>query len=229
MASPTSRMPSAYRNLAKVVFLLPSSALTRFVADFSPMRSSWVKSCTVSLYRSAGLRTRSLSTSWSISLLPRPSISSARREAKCRSASLRCAGQNRPPVQRATASPSTRSTSESQIGHLRGRTTLRASGGRFSTMTLTISGMTSPARRITTVSPMCTSLRCTSSMLCSVALLTVTPPTNTGSSLATGVSAPVRPTWNSTPRTTVFSSCAGNLCAIAQRGARATKPRSRCC
>ncbi len=31
-------------------------------------------------------------------------------------------------------------------------------------------------------------------MLCSVALLTVTPPTNTGLSFAAGVSAPVRPT-----------------------------------
>ena len=162
-------------------------------------------------------------------LLPRPSISIARRPAKCRSASLRCAGQNRPPVQRATASPSSRSTSEPQTGHFAGSSTSRASFGRRSTMTLTTSGITSPARRITTVSPMRTSLRRTSSMLCSVALLTVTPPTNTGSRRATGVSAPVRPTWNSTSRTTVFSSCAGNLCAIAQRGARATKPSSRCC
>ena len=35
---------------------------------------------------------------------PSPSISSARRCAKCHSACLRCAGQNRPPVQRAIAS-----------------------------------------------------------------------------------------------------------------------------
>ena len=46
----------------------------------------------------------------------------------------------------------------------------------------------------TTVSPIMNPLRATSSMLCSVALLTVTPPTNTGSSFAAGVSAPVRPT-----------------------------------
>ena len=65
-------------------------------------------------------------------------------------------------------------------------------------------------------------------MLCKVALLTVTPPTNTGASRATGVIAPVRPTWNSTPSSVVISSCAGNLCATAQRGARDTKP-SRCC
>ena len=59
---------------------------------------------------------------------------------------------------------------------------------------LTTSGITSPARRMTTVSPTRTSLRVSSSMLCNVALLTVTPPTNTGSSRATGVNAPVRPT-----------------------------------
>ncbi|CSI91377.1 Uncharacterised protein [Vibrio cholerae] len=54
--------------------------------------------------------------------------------------------------------------------------------------------MTSPARRITTVSPTITPKRSISSALCNVALLTVTPPTNTGSNLATGVIAPVRPT-----------------------------------
>ena len=56
-------------------------------------------------------------------------------------------------------------------------------------------GMTSPARRTITVSPMRMSLRAISSSLCSVAFDTTTPPTVTGSSLAAGVSAPVRPTW----------------------------------
>ena len=55
--------------------------------------------------------------------------------------------------------------------------------------------MTSPARCTTTVSPTRTSLRAISSSLCSVAFETTTPPTVTGFSLATGVSAPVRPTW----------------------------------
>ncbi len=67
-----------------------------------------------------------------------------------------------------------------------------------------------------------------SSSLCSVALRTVVPPTNTGSSLATGVSLPVRPTCTSMSRTTVSCSCAGYLCATAQRGSRDLKP-SRCC
>ena len=50
---------------------------------------------------SAGVWTMPASTSWSTSLSPRPSMSSARRLAKCSSACLRCAGQTRPPVQRA--------------------------------------------------------------------------------------------------------------------------------
>ena len=50
-------------------------------------------------------------------------------------------------------------------------------------------------------------------------MLTNTPATWTGSRRATGVIAPVRPTWNSTSRTKVICSCAGNLKATAQRGA----------
>ena len=88
--------------------------------------------------------------------------------------------------------------------------------------------MTSPARRTITVSPTRTSLRRSSSSLCRVALVTVTPPTKTGCSRATGVSVPVRPTWTSMPSTSVISSCAGNLCATAQRGSRETKPSRRC-
>jgi hypothetical protein len=69
-----------------------------------------------------------------------------------------------------------------------------ASCTRLSASTATTSGITSPARRTITVSPTRTSLRRASSSLCSVALVTVTPPTNTGASRATGVSLPVRPT-----------------------------------
>ncbi len=79
-----------------------------------------------------------------------------------------------------------------------------------------------------TVSPTRTSLRRASISLCRVALVTVTPPTNTGASLATGVSLPVRPTCTSMACTVVSCSCAGYLCATAQRGSRETKPNSRC-
>ena len=92
---------------------------------------------------------------------------------------------------------------------------------RRSVTTLTTSGITSPARRMTTVSPIRTSLRSTSSMLCNVALLTVTPPTKTGSSLATGVSAPVLPTLNSTSRTIVVASCGRKL--VRDRPARCAR------
>src|SRR3569833_965613 len=144
----------------------------------------------------------------------------ARREAKCRMASLRCAGQTNSPVQRATASPSTRTTSDPHTGQCFGKRKLRVPGGRRSLTTPTTSGITSPARRMITVSPTRTSLRCTSSSLCSVALETVTPPTNTGCRRAVGVIAPVRPTCTSMAVTTVMASSAGNLCASAQRGAR---------
>src|SRR6185437_2201628 len=57
---------------------------------------------------------------------------------------------------------------------------------------------------------------------------TMTPPTPTGSSLPTGVNEPVRPTWISMSRSTVMARSAGNLCAIAQRGVRETKPSRSC-
>ncbi len=163
-----------------------------------------------------------------MSLAPRPSISIANLDAKCRSDSFRCAAHVRPPVHRATASPSTRNTAELHTGHFLGSFTVRVRAGRRSGTIPTTSGMTSPARRMTTVSPTRTSLRVSSSMLCRVALLTVTPPTNTGSNRATGVSAPVRPTWNSMSRTLVSSSCAGNLWATAHLGARDTVPSASC-
>ncbi len=122
------------------------------------------------------------------------------------------------------ASPSTRSTGDPQTGHFDGATIDLAPRGRFSRTTCTTSGITSPARRTITVSPRWMSLRAISSMLCSVALLTVAPPTSTGSRRATGVSAPVRPTWKSTDLSTVRASSAGNLCATAHRGAREAKP-----
>ncbi|MNT11470.1 hypothetical protein D3C72_1463520 [compost metagenome] len=140
---------------------------------------------------------------------------------------MRCAEQNRPPEQRAMASPSSRTTCEPHTGHA--SSILNGSGagsGRFSSTTLSTSGITSPARRTTTVSPTRTSLRRTSSSLCKVAFVTVTPPTETGARRATGVMAPVRPTWISMPSTCVSASSAGNLCASAKRGARETKPSS---
>ena len=89
----------------------------------------------------------SLSTSWSTSFSPRPSMSIAWRLAKCSSACLRCAGQTRPPVQRAIASSGSRTIAEPHSGHCVGMTNSRASAGRRSASTRTTSGITSPARR----------------------------------------------------------------------------------
>ena len=90
---------------------------------------------------------------------------------------------------RATASPSIWTISEPQTGQCSGISTIGASAGRFSGTTFTTCGITSPARRINTVSryerpgvgshPYCAGSR----------LDTVTPPTNTGFRRATGVIA----------------------------------------
>src|SRR5215470_8013875 len=80
--------------------------------------------------------------------------------------------------------------------------------------------MTSPARSMSTVSPTRTSLRATSSSLCRLTLLTVTPASSTGSRLAAGVRAPVLPTLMEMSTTRVVACRAANLKAMAQRGAR---------
>ena len=56
-------------------------------------------------------------------------------------------------------------------------------------------GMTSPALWTVIVSPTLISFLTISSSLWSVAFETTTPPTVTGSTFATGVIAPVLPTW----------------------------------
>ena len=143
-------------------------------------------------------------------------------------ACLRCAGQYKPPVQRATASSAGRSICEPHCGHALGMLKSLADIGLWASTTETTSGITSPARRTMTVSPMRISLRLSSSSLCSVALVTLTPPTNTAFRRATGVIAPVRPTCTVMSSTMVCASSAGYLCAIANLGARDTNPNSFC-
>ncbi len=156
-------------------------------------------------------------------------MSIARRETKWNSRSTACAGQARPPVQRSTTSPSARAAWLPQAGQVAGGVGAgRPSGGRRSASTSTTCGITSPARWMTTVSPSRASSRATSSQLCSVAWVTTTPPTVTGSILARGVSAPVRPTCTSIRSSTVVARSAGNFHAVAQRGARPAKPRRAC-
>ena len=98
-----------------------------------------------------------------------------------------------------------------QTGQSTGMTKARSLPSRRLGMGATTSGITSPARRTTTVSPMRTPLRTTSCALCSVAIEMVTPPTRTGSRMANGVTAPVRPTEAWMSRSLVVCSSAGNL------------------
>ena len=72
------------------------------------------------------------------------------------------------------------------------------------------------------------SLRLMSSSLCSVARETVTPPTSTGSSIAHGLSAPVRPTRIAILFSVVCAVIGAHLYARAQRGRSCSAPR-RCC
>ena len=142
---------------------------------------------------------------------PMPSMSIPPREAKWTRRAQRCAGQRTSPMQRATTSPSGRTTGLLQTGHLSGMTNSRSSPVRTETTGPTTSGITSPARRTITVSPMRMSLRRTSSSLCNVASETVAPETRTGSSMAKGVAAPVRPMLTMMSLSLVVRSSGGNL------------------
>jgi len=151
----------------------------------------------------------------------------ARREAKWRSDPLSLAGQSAD-SHRATASPSGRWTVPPHAGHRSGMTNSVSSPSRRLVITWTTLGMTSPPFSMSTQSPTRTSSRRTSSGLCRVARLTVEPSRSTGSNSATGVSAPVRPTWTAMCSTRVVACRAGYLYATAQRGILAVAPRRAC-
>ena len=163
-------------------------------------------------------------------LSPSPSMSKASRLTKCRSRSTAWAAQISPPVQRRTdlarLAHREAAADRAVVGKLEGLRLLRA---RCSSTTPTICGMTSPARWMIDRCRRCgcpcarSRPRCAAWRGC-----TTTPPTVIGSSSATGVSAPVRPTWIVMSRSSVSACSAGNLCAIAQRGARLTKPSRSC-
>src|SRR6266511_4151803 len=120
-------------------------------------------------------------------------MSSAPRPARWNTRSRSCAGQPRLLGQRMSISPSLAGASgEPHSGQWVGIWKARSVPSRMSTTGLTISGMTSPALRTTTVSPIRTPLRATSCALCRVANVTVEPATRTGLSSAYGVTRPVR-------------------------------------
>ena len=91
----------------------------------------------------------------------------------------------------------------------------------------TCTGHSSPAFSTQTKSPTRMSFRAISSRLWRVARATVEPARRTGSSSATGVRTPVRPTWTEMARSFVSTRSAANLYAMAQRGALLVLPASR--
>ena len=184
---------------------------------------------------SAGVLIRPSAKNSSICLSPRPSMSKALREQKCFSPSTACAGQTSFPGAAAhdvglagllvDLAQSRRAADRADLAGIR-RASAPAAACRAPPR-----GSAGSRRRRAARPPCRRRARpCAliSSSLCSVALETTTPPTVTGFSLATGVSAPVRPTLISIASTIVVACSAGNLCATAQRGERDTKP-SRCC
>ena len=104
----------------------------------------------------------------------------------------------------------------------------RSSPVRRSATGPSTSGITSPALRKITMSPIRTPLRLTSSALCKVARSTVDPLTLTGSITANGVTRPVRPTFTWMSSSRVVTSSGAYLNAMAHRGARLVDPSRRC-
>ena len=166
---------------------------------------------------------------------PRPSMSKALRETKWRSCST---------ALRRTDEPAGAAAHRIDLAGLRvdlahrmaaaGRADLREDVGLGALRAASRArrpatcGITSPARWMITVSPMRMSLRAISSSLCRVALATTTPPTVTGFSRATGSARRCGRPGCRCPRARCVACSAGNLWAMAQRGARETKPSRSC-
>ena len=126
---------------------------------------------------------------------PRPSMSSAPREPTCstRPRNLRRAAARVGAAQVDVALLRGRERGAA-LRAVWGMTNSRSVPSRSSTTGPSTSGITSPALRSTTVSPMSTPLALTTSWLCRVAWRTTEPATRAGSMTANGVARPVRPT-----------------------------------
>ncbi|CKO84370.1 Uncharacterised protein [Mycobacterium tuberculosis] len=111
-----------------------------------------------------------------------------------------------------SASPSfSGANGEPHSGQVVGMMNSRSEPSRSSTTGPSTSGITSPALRITTVSPISTPLRLISEALCRVACPTVDPATFTGVMNANGVIRPVRPTFTRMSSSLVCASSGGYL------------------
>ena len=139
-------------------------------------------------------------------------MSSAPREPMCSTRPRTCAGHERAFGQRRSMSPSFAGASgEPHSGQSAGITKARSVPSRSSTTGPSTSGITSPALRSTTVSPISTPLALTTSWLCRVAWRTTLPATRAGSMTANGVARPVRPTETTMSSSFVLTCSGGYL------------------
>jgi hypothetical protein len=115
--------------------------------------------------------------------------------------------------------------SDPHAGHFFGSSISISIPFLLSSILFITSGITSPDLFTQTQSPIFIFFLFISSKLWSVARDTRTPLILTGSNIATGVTVPVLPTWNSTQSNLVVTSSAGNLYAIAHLGLFAFSPR----
>ena len=123
-----------------------------------------------------------------------------------------CAGQLRALGQRRSTSPSLAGASGvPHSGQSSGMTKGRSLPSRSATTGPSTSGITSPALRSTTVSPMSTPLARTTSWLCRVAWRTSDPATRAFCMTANGVARPVRPMETTMSSSLVLTSSGGYL------------------
>ena len=152
-------------------------------------------------------------------------MSKACLDTKCFNLSTCWKGHLDPPLHFIATSPDALSIgSFSGQGQVEGKEKTVLLDDLFSGIEETICGMTSPALCTRTWSPSLISFLLISSSLCNVALDTNTPPILIGSSSATGVKIPVRPTWIVIFFNLVCAFSEGNFLAIAHLGAFATEP-----
>ncbi len=200
------------------VTALPSAS---FDPSLRRKKSHLVRSSSVRSKSSASFLITSTSMSARAAFSPSASMSKAPLDARPKSLSTSCAGHVCVLGQRMSLSDSFSGRSfVPHDGQSSGISNSVSLPSRSDSTGPTTSGMTSPAFRNTTVSPMSSPFRTTSKALCSVALSTVEPATRTGSITAKGVTRPVRPTCTSMSRSFVFTSSGGNLYATAHLGTR---------
>jgi len=143
---------------------------------------------------------------------PSASMSSAPLEPMWATRSVIWAGQDSLLGQRRSTSPSLAGASGvPHEGQRVGIENSRSVPSRSATTGATISGITSPALRSTTTSPIRTPFLLTSEALWSVAVATVEPETRTGSITPNGVTLPVLPTWVRMSSSRVLTSSGGYL------------------